>query len=266
MSKVEILQSSKSGDVLKTETIEGSVHSYSQEEKIGIVEHINSVLQNDADLANIVPINPNNEDIFHVIRDGILLWYGCIDPLFACPYVLLVLFDHILSFSVCAFCTHLCLSLFCSKLINAVTADTIPSAKINMKKNLSFFECVTNLDRALDAARSLGLVVVNIGAQDLYQGRVPVCSINIHSLSAPHTQSSRETEQNRSASQSRAIYRFGVFFVVVLNPWFIVATCEGMCTMFVEYEGQWSMLIVFHPNYAVPVGFVASSRRHCVTQ
>lgn len=59
--------------ILKSD-VEGSLHSYSHEEKKSIVEHINSLLQNDSQLSSIIPINPNSEDIFEVVKDGILLW------------------------------------------------------------------------------------------------------------------------------------------------------------------------------------------------
>lgn len=63
--------------VLTQETVDGSLHSYSKEEKQSIVEHINGLLQEDEYLTfqkNIIPIDPLSEDVFSVVKDGILIW------------------------------------------------------------------------------------------------------------------------------------------------------------------------------------------------
>lgn len=58
----------------KTETDDGVVHSYTQEEKAAIVEHINALLKGDNDLEHLLPIDPNTDSIFEAVRDGVLLW------------------------------------------------------------------------------------------------------------------------------------------------------------------------------------------------
>jgi hypothetical protein len=60
--------------ILRSENQEGTVHSYSQEEKMGIVEHINFLLKGDPQISHIIPINIHNEDIFKSVNDGVLLW------------------------------------------------------------------------------------------------------------------------------------------------------------------------------------------------
>ena len=50
------------------------IHFHSQEELKGIVDHINTRLKDDPDLKNVLPVNPENDDIFDAIGDGIVLW------------------------------------------------------------------------------------------------------------------------------------------------------------------------------------------------
>ena len=60
--------------VLKTENAEGSMHSYSQDEKVAIVEHINNLLKDDPQLRYLVPIDPEGDAIFTAVNDGVLIW------------------------------------------------------------------------------------------------------------------------------------------------------------------------------------------------
>lgn len=55
--------------------LEHSTHFHSKEEIRGIVEYINERLKNDFDLKSILPLNPDSNDIFTVINDGVLLWF-----------------------------------------------------------------------------------------------------------------------------------------------------------------------------------------------
>jgi hypothetical protein len=52
-----------------------SVHAFSAAEKTAFVKHINAVLKAALELKAILPIDPASNDIFTVVRDGILLWY-----------------------------------------------------------------------------------------------------------------------------------------------------------------------------------------------
>jgi hypothetical protein len=56
------------------------------EERISFTKVINDILKDDDSLRDIIPINPENEDIFHAMEDGIILCKlinyiqeGCID-------------------------------------------------------------------------------------------------------------------------------------------------------------------------------------------
>lgn len=51
----------------------GAIHSFSDEERQGYVEFINSTLKDDPDLQTTLPINPRNQDIFTAVSKGIVL-------------------------------------------------------------------------------------------------------------------------------------------------------------------------------------------------
>lgn len=51
----------------------GGTHSYLVEEKIVFVKLINELLKKDERLAGVIPINPENDDIFHAMEDGLVL-------------------------------------------------------------------------------------------------------------------------------------------------------------------------------------------------
>lgn len=52
---------------------EGTQHSYSEEEKYAFVNWINKALENDPDCKHVVPMNPNTNDLFRAVGDGIVL-------------------------------------------------------------------------------------------------------------------------------------------------------------------------------------------------
>ncbi|XP_073497452.1 plastin-3 isoform X2 [Phyllobates terribilis] len=52
---------------------EGTQHSYSEEEKYAFVNWINKALENDPDSKHVVPMNPNTNDLFRALADGIVL-------------------------------------------------------------------------------------------------------------------------------------------------------------------------------------------------
>lgn len=52
---------------------EGTQHSYSEEEKYAFVNWINKALENDPDCKHVVPMNPNTNDLFRAVADGIVL-------------------------------------------------------------------------------------------------------------------------------------------------------------------------------------------------
>ncbi|KAM4664230.1 plastin-3 isoform 1-T4 [Discoglossus pictus] len=52
---------------------EGTQHSYSEEEKYAFVNWINKALENDPDCKHVLPMNPNANDLFKAVGDGIVL-------------------------------------------------------------------------------------------------------------------------------------------------------------------------------------------------
>ncbi|NWI27450.1 PLST protein, partial [Sula dactylatra] len=110
---------------------EGTQHSYSEEEKYAFVNWINKALENDPDCRHVIPMNPNTDDL------------------------------------------HLCMGfllVLCFKMINLSVPDTIDERAIN-KKKLTPFIIQENLNLALNSASAIGCHVVNIGAEDLREGK-----------------------------------------------------------------------------------------------
>ncbi|XP_038604242.1 plastin-3 isoform X1 [Tachyglossus aculeatus] len=52
---------------------EGTQHSYSEEEKFAFVNWVNNALENDGDCRHVIPMNPNTDDLFRAVGDGIVL-------------------------------------------------------------------------------------------------------------------------------------------------------------------------------------------------
>ncbi|XP_044161232.1 plastin-3 [Bufo gargarizans] len=52
---------------------EGTQHSYSEEEKYAFVNWINKALESDPDTKHVLPMNPNTNDLFRAVGDGIVL-------------------------------------------------------------------------------------------------------------------------------------------------------------------------------------------------
>jgi len=69
------------------------------EERICFAKLINDILKNDDDVRGIIPVNTENEDVFHALEDGIIL----------------------------------------SKLVNAGAENTIDFRAVNKKKNLNIY-------------------------------------------------------------------------------------------------------------------------------
>lgn len=51
------------------------LHTISESEKASYVAHINSYLGDDPFLKQFLPMDPYNNDIFNLAKDGVLLWY-----------------------------------------------------------------------------------------------------------------------------------------------------------------------------------------------
>ncbi|XP_020223804.1 fimbrin-1 [Cajanus cajan] len=107
------------------------LHTISESEKACYVAHINSYLGDDPFLKHYLPLDPPTNDIFDLAKDGILL----------------------------------------CKLINVAVPGTIDERAINAKRKLSLWEVNENHTLCLNSAKAIGCTVVNIGTQDLVEGR-----------------------------------------------------------------------------------------------
>uniref|UniRef100_A0A1J3FUM6 Fimbrin-5 n=1 Tax=Noccaea caerulescens TaxID=107243 RepID=A0A1J3FUM6_NOCCA len=106
-------------------------HAINESEKASYVSHINSYLRDDPFLKSYLPIDPATNAFFDLVKDGVLL----------------------------------------CKLINIAVPGTIDERAINTKKMLNPWERNENLTLGLNSAKAIGCTVVNIGTQDIAEGR-----------------------------------------------------------------------------------------------
>ncbi|GMI79418.1 hypothetical protein like AT5G55400 [Hibiscus trionum] len=102
-----------------------------ESEKAFYVRHINIYLGDDPFLSEFLPLDPATDDLFNLAKDGVLL----------------------------------------CKLINVSVPGTIDERAINTKKVLNPWERNENHTLGLNSAKAIGCTVVNIGTQDLVEGR-----------------------------------------------------------------------------------------------
>ncbi|XP_010270120.1 PREDICTED: fimbrin-5 [Nelumbo nucifera] len=107
------------------------LHTISESEKASYVAHINSYLAEDKFLKEYLPIDPATNSLFDLAKDGVLL----------------------------------------CKLINVAVPGTIDERAINTKRVLNPWERNENHTLCLNSAKAIGCTVVNIGTQDLVEGR-----------------------------------------------------------------------------------------------
>ncbi|KAJ8542860.1 hypothetical protein K7X08_005383 [Anisodus acutangulus] len=107
------------------------LHTISESEKASYVAHINSYLRDDPFLKQFLPIDPTSNALFDLAKDGVLL----------------------------------------CKLINVAVPSTIDERAINMKRVINPWERNENHTLCLNSAKAIGCTVVNIGTQDLVEGR-----------------------------------------------------------------------------------------------
>ncbi|CAI8612489.1 unnamed protein product [Vicia faba] len=107
------------------------LHTISESEKASYVTHINNYLAEDDFLKKYLPLDPSTNDLFEIAKDGVLL----------------------------------------CKLINVAVPTTIDERAINKKRLLNPWERNENHTLCLNSAKAIGCTVVNIGTQDLIEGR-----------------------------------------------------------------------------------------------
>ncbi|KAL0914783.1 hypothetical protein M5K25_015162 [Dendrobium thyrsiflorum] len=106
-------------------------HTISESEKASYVTHINTCLAEDKFLKDYLPLDPSSNALFDLAKDGVLL----------------------------------------CKLINVAVPGTIDERAINTKKVMNPWERNENHTLCLNSAKAIGCTVVNIGTQDLVEGR-----------------------------------------------------------------------------------------------
>ncbi|XP_042010359.1 fimbrin-1-like isoform X1 [Salvia splendens] len=107
------------------------LHTIDETERASYVAHINSYLRDDPFLKQFLPMDPSTNDLFDLAKGGVLL----------------------------------------CKLINVAVPGTIDERAINKKKVLNPWERNENHTLCLNSAKAIGCTVVNIGTQDLVEGR-----------------------------------------------------------------------------------------------
>ncbi|CAN1302027.1 FIM2 [Linum perenne] len=107
------------------------LHTISDPEKASYVAHINNYLAGDNFLKQYLPIDPSTNDLFEIVKDGVLL----------------------------------------CKLINVAVPGTIDERAINTKRVLNPWERNENHTLCLNSCKAIGCTVVNIGTQDFIEGR-----------------------------------------------------------------------------------------------
>ncbi|XP_058070749.1 fimbrin-5-like isoform X2 [Magnolia sinica] len=122
---------SKNSSAFLKATTTTLLHTISESEKASYVAHINSYLGDDPFLNKYLPLDPATNDLFELAKDGVLL----------------------------------------CKLINVAVPGTIDERAINTKRILNPWERNENHTLCLNSAKAIGCTVVNIGTQDLVEGR-----------------------------------------------------------------------------------------------
>lgn len=109
------------------------VHSFSEEEMSAFAEHLNQSLKDDKDLKHLLPIETKGTDLCRKVYDGLLL----------------------------------------SKFINIAIPNTIDERALNKVKGaakMSLFQVNENQNLCIEAAKSIGVITTNVGAQELTNG------------------------------------------------------------------------------------------------
>jgi len=114
----------------------GGVHTYSTEELNAFAEHINVVLGGDEALKNHLPIEIDSEDLFTKVADGLILGH----------------------------------------FVNLIKPDALDTRALNYpkgEKEMSVFKINENLNLVINATKSLGVAVINVGCTDIREVKNP---------------------------------------------------------------------------------------------
>ncbi|RUP43317.1 calponin homology domain-containing protein, partial [Jimgerdemannia flammicorona] len=106
-------------------------HTINEDERTEFTHHINSQLDGDRDIGKKLPIPTNTMQLFDECRDGLIL----------------------------------------CKLINDAVPDTIDERVLNTGKKINQFQMIENNNIVINSAKAIGCSVVNIGPNDIMEGR-----------------------------------------------------------------------------------------------
>ncbi|CAO3686843.1 unnamed protein product [Umbelopsis vinacea] len=106
-------------------------HTINEDERTEFTRHINSVMAGDRHIGHRLPIPTNTMQLFDECKDGLIL----------------------------------------CKLINDAVPDTIDERVLNAGKKINSFQMTENNNIVINSAKAIGCSVVNIGSQDLIEGR-----------------------------------------------------------------------------------------------
>ncbi|KAF7728281.1 fimbrin [Apophysomyces ossiformis] len=106
-------------------------HTINEDERTEFTRHINSVMAGDRHVGHRLPIPTNTMQLFDECKDGLIL----------------------------------------CKLINDAVPDTIDERVLNVAKKMNSFQMVENNNIVVNSAKAIGCSVVNIGSQDIIEGR-----------------------------------------------------------------------------------------------
>lgn len=123
-------------EIMQIKTHAGGLHTYSAEELTAFTDHINVLLEGDPDLAYLLPMDIESDELFTKIHDGILL----------------------------------------AKFVNCIKKDTIDERVLNKQKKgktLHIIKKRENHTLMINAAKALGVQVSNIGPGDLLTVKNP---------------------------------------------------------------------------------------------
>ncbi|XP_051224595.1 fimbrin-2 isoform X2 [Lolium perenne] len=156
-----IRRSSSTSAAFLTASTTTLLHTISESEKASYVAHINAYLAEDPFLKKALPVNPTTDQLFHLTKDGVLL----------------------------------------CKLVNLAVPGTIDERAINTKRLLNLWEKNENHTLCLNSAKAIGCTVVNIGTQDLAEGRP-------HLILGLISQIIKEMEELMSLSPEKILLRW----------------------------------------------------------
>lgn len=105
---------------------DGAHHSYAIEERITFAKMVNNLLEKDEDLADRLPMNVEDESLFHVFDNGVVL----------------------------------------CKLLHYLDPDAMDLRALNNSANMNVYQIQENLKMGISGAKALGIKMVGVDAND----------------------------------------------------------------------------------------------------